>query len=47
MRTDPRLLVLVKGLVERRQVIDDALEINLDAVHYAPAFEAVPFEGVE
>src|SRR5215813_4087834 len=47
LRTDPRLLILVKSLVERRQVIDDALEINLHAAHQALAFEAVPFKGVE
>ena len=41
-----RLLVGEERLVERRQVAHQMLDLDLDAVHQAAAFEAVPLEGV-
>src|SRR5258708_16140539 len=37
----------VELLEQRRQVLDDVLELDLDAVHAAVAAEAIPFEGVD
>src|SRR5262249_62239167 len=42
-----RLLVVEERLIERRQVLDQVRDLDLDAMHQRAAFEAVPIEGVE
>src|SRR5580692_3232640 len=47
MRTGSGGFVAVEFAIQRRQIVDDAFEIDLDAMHQPLAFEAVPLEGIE
>ena len=42
-----RGFVGIERLVERRQVLDQVLHLDLDAVHQRAAFEAIPFEAID
>src|SRR6185437_12293479 len=47
MRTGSGGLIAIECAVQWRQIVDDAFEIELDAVHQFLAIEAVPLEGIE
>ena len=46
MRASPQLLARIKRIKQRRQIIDDALQLHFDAMHEPVTGQAIPLKAV-
>ena len=47
MRASPQLLTRIKHTKQRRQIIDDALQLHFNPMYEPVAFQAIPLKAID